>query len=119
MKLRKNLVLTLFCCLLVLLLVGCSKENLSKPNSINAAGSYSVTDVTGTKLTFAEKPKRIVSMSVGVDEILLDMLAPTRIMAVTYLADDQLYRLFLLRQKLCKEELRVTALRRLWLCSRI
>lgn len=88
MKLRKNLVLALFCCLLVLLLVGCGKENLSKQNSVNAAGSYSVTDVTGTKLTFAEKPKRIVSMSVGVDEILLDMLAPTRIMAVTYLADD-------------------------------
>ena len=88
MKLRKNLVLALFCCLLVLLLVGCGKENLSKQNSVNAAGSYSVTDVTGTKLTFAGKPKRIVSMSVGVDEILLDMLAPTRIMAVTYLADD-------------------------------
>jgi len=88
MKLCKNFVLMLFCCLLTSLLIGCGKENISNQNNAITTVGYSVTDVTGTKLTFAEKPKRIISMSVGVDEILLDMLSPNRIMAVTYLADD-------------------------------
>ena len=73
MKLCKNFVLMLFCCLLTSLLIGCGKENISNQNNAITTVGYSVTDVTGTKLTFAEKPKRIISMSVGVDEILLDM----------------------------------------------
>jgi len=88
MKLRKNFVVLFFCCLFMSLLTGCDKENAIKQNNAIVAGGYSVTDITGAKLTFAEKPKRIVSMSVGVDEILLDMLPAQRIIAVTYLADN-------------------------------
>lgn len=49
---------------------------------------YSVTDATGQKLSFYEKPKRIISMNVSVDEILLDLIDSKRIAALTYMADD-------------------------------
>lgn len=49
---------------------------------------YSVTDSTGQKLSFYEKPKRIISMNVSVDEILLDLIDSKRIAALTYMADD-------------------------------
>jgi iron complex transport system substrate-binding protein len=88
MRLFKNFLMLVFCFLLMPLFASCGKENTAKENAVVATGGYSVTDVTGTKLNFVEKPKRIISMSAGVDEILLDMLNPQRIIAVTYLADN-------------------------------
>lgn len=49
---------------------------------------YTVSDSTGTRLAFYEKPQRIVSLSVSVDEILLDLLDSDRIAALSSLADD-------------------------------
>ncbi|NCD08659.1 MAG: ABC transporter substrate-binding protein [Negativicutes bacterium] len=68
------------------LISGCSKD-ATRNNYDNVRG-YSVIDATGVNLVFKEKPKRIVSLSISVDEILLDMVNPDRIVALTNLADD-------------------------------
>lgn len=73
-------------CIGVLLCAGCSKKESTTENL--KEGGYTVTDLTNTKLTFSEKPQRIVSMSIGTDEILLDLVPLKRILSVTYLADD-------------------------------
>lgn len=49
---------------------------------------YSVVDSKGFELKFQHKPKRIVSMSISTDEILLDLVESERIVALTYLVDD-------------------------------
>jgi len=89
MRVLKKYMASLCLCLVLLLLVGCGlTQNDTKQKHFNGVEGYSITDVTGTKLTFQEKPKRIVSLSLGVDEILLDMVSADRIIAVTYLADN-------------------------------
>ena len=45
-------------------------------------------DATKTRLDFEHKPQRIVSLGLSADEVLLDMVEPDRIAALTYLADD-------------------------------
>ncbi len=49
---------------------------------------YSVTDATGTQLSFSEKPQRIASLNVSTDEILLDLVDNKRLIALSTLADD-------------------------------
>lgn len=72
--------------LLNLLLSGCN-NNVPVENMQNST-SYTVIDSTGNKIVFKEPPKRIVSLSSSVDEILMDLVGPDRIAALTYLADD-------------------------------
>ena len=83
---RKNkffVLLAMFC----LLLIGCgqaSKEH-AQPNT---AKTYTVVDATGRKVNFAAKPQRIISMGLSGDEILLDLVEPKRLAALTSLVDD-------------------------------
>lgn len=54
----------------------------------------SVVDATKTRLDFICWVKRsIVSLGLSADEVLLDMVEPDRIAALTYLADDAGIRL--------------------------
>ena len=76
----------LFCFTIVCFSLGCANEK-SNANKTNDVG-YMLTDVTGTKVNFSAKPQRIVSMSIGTDEILLDLVPIERIISVTHLADD-------------------------------
>lgn len=50
---------------------------------------YTVTDATGQRLSFTQKPQRIVSLNVSTDEILLDLIDTGRIAALSTLADDE------------------------------
>ncbi len=81
-------------CLLLILLAGCGKDNsASKTESVAAEKriqeetapgsdqSYSVMDDTGRKIVMKEKPKRIVSVTYGTDEILKVLAGPERIAA--------------------------------------
>jgi iron complex transport system substrate-binding protein len=54
----------------------------------NTPISYTVTDSKGHVLNLVQKPKRIVSLTLGTDEILLDMISPDRIVALTKYAHD-------------------------------
>lgn len=71
----------------VLFMAGCGKPpEIETPAS--GRGGYSVVDATKTRLDFEHKPQRIVSLGLSADEVLLDMVEPDRIAALTYLADD-------------------------------
>ena len=78
----------LFTLLLALsvLCFGCSKPKLIEPES---KPLYTLTDATGTKVSFTKKPERIVSLSISTDEILLDLVEPKRIVALTKYVDDE------------------------------
>ena len=75
---------------MLILLSGCNnnKGDSSVLNDNNKPSSYTVTDDTGAKLQFSEKPKRIVSYSISTDEILLALVEPQRIAALSRLVDD-------------------------------
>ena len=79
-------ILFLVCLLLCLLLAGCGPQEKNTDDSGKVL--YTVTDATGTKLSFSEKPQRIVSLNVSADEILLDMVDSKRLAALSLLADD-------------------------------
>lgn len=49
---------------------------------------YSFTDITGTTIEMTGPPQRIVSLGLNDDELLLDLVAPERIAALTTTADD-------------------------------
>ena len=75
---------------MLILLSGCNnnKGDSSVLNDNNKPSSYTVTDDTGAKLQFSEKPKRIVSYSISTDEILIALVKPERIVALSRLVDD-------------------------------
>lgn len=50
--------------------------------------AYEVQDGQGKTLKLPHKPQRIASLSIGTDEVLVHLVAPERIAALTYLADD-------------------------------
>ena len=69
-----------------LIFSGCKDTNQATSKKSEVA--YKVTDMTGTTIAFKESPKRVVSLNCGVDEILLDLLPPERIAALSARADD-------------------------------
>ena len=72
--------------LLLVVLTGCGPQRQQAKKSGDVL--YTVTDATGTKLSFYEKPQRIVSLNVSVDEILLDVVDNKRIAALSAMVDD-------------------------------
>ena len=99
MRLRKILTLFLFSFFLIsALLSGCSSstqsQNSSKTNAaqskqeMNTTGSYSVTDLTGTKVTFPSKPKRILTFAMYTDQIVLGLVTSDHLVGINTLLDD-------------------------------
>lgn len=50
-----------------------------------------VTDAVGNVITLTAPPQRIVSQTLATDELLMALVAPSRIAALSYLADDPQY----------------------------
>lgn len=67
----------------VVLLAGCGRQPAAPGVSV-----HEVRDSQGYVLKLSQKPQRIVSLSIGTDEMLAGMVPLERIMALTYLADD-------------------------------
>lgn len=69
---------------------GCQSEKtgISSKSTAKLQPSYTITDDTGLMLQFLEKPKRIVSYSISTDEILMALVKPERIAALSRLVDD-------------------------------
>ena len=92
MKPKKKICSLLFLLLLLLfgiLLSECKNEKEYSSTVIQKVHiSYTVTDDTGLTLQFTEKPKRIVSYSISTDEILMALVEPERIAALSRLVDD-------------------------------
>ena len=94
-KSENNKTVFLYVILLLLVLfmpafLGCKNEkaDTSSKNEAERHSSYTVTDDTGLTLQFTEKPKRIVSYSISTDEILMALVKPERIAALSRLVDD-------------------------------
>lgn len=78
-------------CLLFLGCADCGKMANSKKAAAGVAQSnsgYQVTDSQGYRFTMTAKPQHIVSLSISTDEILMALVEPKRIAAITFLADD-------------------------------
>ncbi len=73
-------------CWLALLLSGCGNFPGQQPETNQTA--YEVTDSQGHVLKLAQKPQKIVPLSIGTDEIVVHLVPLERIAALTYLSDD-------------------------------
>nr|WP_232213521.1 ABC transporter substrate-binding protein [Selenomonas sp. F0473] len=67
---------------LLALSVGCGK-----PSAPEEAG-YTVTDAQGRAVAFEEKPVRILDYGLWLDDIVLGMLPPERLVGIDHMADD-------------------------------
>ena len=99
MRVRKFFTLFLFSFFLIsALLSGCSpspqSQSSSKTNAaqskqeMNTTGSYSVTDLTGTKVTFPSKPKKILTFAMYTDQIVLGLVTSDHLVGINTLLDD-------------------------------
>lgn len=68
-------------------IIGGCNFNKATPQTQKPIG-YEVEDEQGKRITLPGKPQRIVSLTLGTDEMLLSLVAPNRLAALTYLADD-------------------------------
>ena len=84
----KNIILVLML-FISALLSGCASG--LKPIQENALpyAAYTVVDDAGRKLSFERKPTRIVSLTYGTDEILVDLVDLKRIRAFSRWAGDK------------------------------
>lgn len=86
-SLKTNLLsLTLSLLLAASLLGGCtqsSTDNASKTNSSSTGFPVTVTNYDGTELTISQKPERIASLTLGMDEMLLEMADESRIVGLS------------------------------------
>lgn len=81
---RKSIFALMFI-LLIMLISGCSESNAVK----SSTEVHEITDTVGNVIKVPIKPKRIVSLNLGTDEILIDLVKPDRIVALSYLAEDE------------------------------
>src|SRR5512139_3399572 len=60
------------------------------PASTVAVSAFpvTITDGAGNSVTIDSKPEKIISLTLGTDEILLDLVGPDRLIGVTYKAKD-------------------------------
>ena len=70
-------------CVLSILLTSCIP-----PTAEQKPAAYTVTDIEGTAVDFPAPPKRIVTLSMSTDEVMLGLVEPARIAAVNGLLDD-------------------------------
>lgn len=82
-KIKAALFLAL--CWALLLTLGCGTE---KPGGASAGTAYSVTDMTGAQIHFREKPRKILTLSMCTDQIVLGMVPSDRLAGINALLDD-------------------------------
>ena len=88
-------VLVLFSVFFALLLSACGSSGSGKQETAvpekqetKGSGAYSVTDLTGTKVTFSEKPKRILTFAMYTDQIVLGLVTSDHLVGINTLLDD-------------------------------
>ena len=68
--------------LLLFLTTSCGGEKNVEETSANFSTSYAVTDITGRMIHFDAPPQRIVTLSATLDQIVLSVVPPERLVAV-------------------------------------
>lgn len=91
----KNILAILIAIIMIAVVyTGCGRKSSSietgESGTTAAQGGFPLTvrDANGFEMTIAKKPERIVSLTLGTDEMLLDMVDKNRIIALTIYADD-------------------------------
>ena len=79
-------ILTLF--LFSFFLINSKTNAAQSKQETNTTGSYSVTDLTGTKVTFPSKPKRILTFAMYTDQIVLGLVTSDHLVGINTLMDD-------------------------------
>lgn len=79
-------ILAIFMILILFMLLGCGRANDKKASVGESA--YQVVDIRGTVVEMPEKPKRIVTLSTSMDEIILGMLPTKNLVAINAILDD-------------------------------
>lgn len=77
---------------IALLATACSPAAPAEEATAEPTGegfSVLATDALGNEIVLVEKPQRIISLTLGTDELLLDLVGPERLLGVTYLAGDE------------------------------
>ncbi len=74
--------LFIICAFLPLFLTACSVGKQTKEPELDAANAYFVTDITGKTINFEKPPQRIVTLSATLDQIVLSVVPPERLIAV-------------------------------------
>lgn len=87
--------LVLLSVLFALLLAGCDSSGSGKQGAAvpekqeaNSSGAYTVTDLTGTKVSFPEKPKKILTFAMYTDQIVLGLVTSDHLVGINTLLDD-------------------------------
>lgn len=92
MIIRENKWLSLFVALFYIMtfISGCGISKLKKTENgrLRETEAYSVTDLTGTKVSFTGKPKRILTFSMYTDQIVLGLVTSDHMVAANQLLDD-------------------------------
>ncbi len=101
-RMRTRRSLLTFVLALATLLGGCAVQPAAAPEATappaateapaaTAAFPRTIIDGLGNEITIAERPERIVSLTLATDEVLLSLVDTSRVRAVTYLAGDSLW----------------------------
>lgn len=85
-KLKQRSLWLILMLVLLVFSVGCSNNNTQNKDTNS---SYVVEDARGKKIEFDKPPSRIMSMYPGSDEILVNMVEPNRILALSKWAEDE------------------------------
>ena len=99
MNIRKTIVFLVFLSVFCgLLLSGCGssgqKKNAAAGNGVrgketeNISRAYTVTDLHGTKVSFSEKPKKILTFAMYTDQIVLGLVTSDHLVGINTLLDD-------------------------------
>lgn len=80
----RKFVLLLLCC--VFLLTGCGSNKEQNSHTENAA--YEITDYRGSLVKLPHKPKKILTDSLGLDEIVLGLVSSDKLAGINYLDRD-------------------------------
>ena len=70
------------CVMLLLAVLGCGGAPAER------AGSYEVTDAQGHVVTFEKKPVRVLNYALWLDDVVLGLVPPERLVGIDHLADD-------------------------------
>lgn len=84
-KRKYKLIYTFFLLAFVFMMAGCGE---TKTVAVNTDGGYSVTDDKGTVSKFSKKPMRILTCTTALDEIVLGLVEPERMVAVNHILCD-------------------------------
>ena len=84
----KQIIIACLLCL-IFILSGCNQREQAVSEVDPWPKGYQVVDSVGRQITLDEKPKRIVSLTYGTDEILKDLVGPKRIVGYSRWAGDE------------------------------